>query len=138
MRVGVLFFSESNRDKLLNITKALAAGIESQGHQVDIIDGSRDVNSKLTIYGYLVVGTAATNTFGGKIPEKLPFFLSNAGMVSGKRSFAFIIKSGLRLTKTLKKLMQIMEHEGMYLKNSDIINSPEEAEEIGKRLHISQ
>jgi hypothetical protein len=30
-----------------------------------------------------------------------------------------------------------MEHEGMYLKKSDVISSTEEASLIGKNLHIS-
>jgi len=32
--------------------------------------------------------------------------------------------------------MKGMEKEGMFLKYSTILNSPQEAEEIGKRLHI--
>jgi hypothetical protein len=32
--------------------------------------------------------------------------------------------------------MRNMEKEGMYLKYSSVLNSPQEAEEIGKRLHI--
>jgi menaquinone-dependent protoporphyrinogen IX oxidase len=136
MRVGIVFFPEKQRDKLLNISKGLAQGIEAQGHHADIIDGQRDVNTKLTIYSYIVIGTVATNAIGGKIPDAVSSFLSNAGMVTGKRCLAFIINSGLRTTKTLKALMSAMEHEGMYLKNSEIIGSPAEAEEIGKKLHI--
>jgi hypothetical protein len=30
-----------------------------------------------------------------------------------------------------------MEGEGMFLKNSDVLRSSVEAEEVGKRLHIS-
>jgi hypothetical protein len=138
MRVGIVFFYDKNRDKLLQISKGLAQGIESQGHHVDLIDGKQDVNTKLTIYGYIAVGTEATSTFGGSIPEGVNNFLGNAGMVTGKRSFAFILKSGLRKTKTLFKLMQAMEHEGMFLKTSEIITSAEEAQEIGIKLHISK
>jgi hypothetical protein len=58
-------------------------------------------------------------------------------MISGKKSFAFILKKGMRLTKTLRELMAAMEHEGMFVKYSEILSSPEEAEVIGKRLHIS-
>lgn len=138
MRVGIIFFSKNNRDKLLKITKGLASGMESQGHQVDIIDGDRDVNTKLTIYSDIAVGTAGTTMFGGKIPESIKSFLDNAGVVTGKRSFAFVLNTGLRKIKTLTKLMKVMEHEGMYLKNSDIISTEEEAAEIGKRLHINK
>ena len=135
MRVAVIFFAGLKRDKLVEISRALAKGLESQGHHVDLIDGDRDVNTKLTIYGYIAVGTSAVSFIGGKIPEKVPSFLANSGIVSGKRSFAYVAKAGIRIVKTMSKLMQTMEHEGMYLKYSEVLSSPEEAEAIGKRLH---
>jgi Trp operon repressor len=57
-------------------------------------------------------------------------------MVAGKRSFAFITKNVFGAPKALVRLMKNMEKEGMFLKYSSILNSPQEAEEIGKRLHI--
>ena len=135
MKVAILFFPVANRQKLLSLARGLSKGLEKQGHQVDIIDGSRDVNSKLTIYGYIAVGTSTTTLLGGKIPEIVSRFLANSGIVSGKRCFAFILKKGLRTEKTLSRLMKTMEQEGMYLKYSDVISSEEEAVEIGKKLH---
>jgi hypothetical protein len=136
MRVAVVFFEGKNREKTLGIARALAQGIESQGHQVDIIDGDHDVNSKLTIYQYIAYGTSAINYFGGKIAEKALKFVGGAGVVAGKRSFAFAVKGGMRITKTLSAIMKVMEQEGMYLKYSEVLSSPTEAEAIGKRLHI--
>ena len=51
MRIAVVFFEGKNRKRLLALAQALAKGIETQGHQVDVIDGAHDINSKLTIYG---------------------------------------------------------------------------------------
>jgi hypothetical protein len=136
MRVAVVFVPQSKRDKLLEISKALAGGIESQGHRVDLVDGSRDVNTKLTVYEYIAVGTEVTSSFGGKIPEKVAEYLKSSGMVSGKRSFAFVLKSSFGATKGLQSLMKVMEGEGMYLKFSEILTSAPEAHEIGKRLSI--
>ncbi len=136
MRTAVIFFSGKNRDRILNLSKALARGIEAQGHQVDIIDGDRDINTKLTIYQYIAIGTEAISFIGGKIPEKIARFLASAGMVSGKRCFAFVAKTPLGSQKALSRLMKQMESEGMYLKYSEIFNSQIEAEEVGKRLHI--
>ena len=138
MRVAVVFFTEKSREKLINISKSLAEGIKSQGHQVDLIDGDRDVNTRLTIYKYIAVGTEAVTSIGGKIPEKVAVFLSAAGVVSGKRCFAFILKKFFGSTKALFRLMKGMEKEGMFLKYSEIIQSDVEAEEIGKRLQVAQ
>jgi flavodoxin len=136
MRTAVVFFSTTSRDRILGLAKGLAKGIEGQGHQADIIDGDRDVNAKLTIYQYLAIGTEPASGFGGKIPEKVSQFIGSSGMVSGKRSFAFVSKNTFGAGKALSRLMRSMEQEGMFIKNSAIIASAAEAEEIGKRLHI--
>jgi menaquinone-dependent protoporphyrinogen IX oxidase len=136
MRTAVVFFATNARDRILNIARSLARGIESQGHQVDIIDGNHDVNAKLTMYQYIAVGTEPLSNFSGKVPEKVGHYLSSSGMVAGKRCFAFVTKNVFGAAKALGRLMKGMEKEGMFLKYSTILNSPQEAEEIGKRLHI--
>jgi hypothetical protein len=136
MRVAVVFIAEKSRDKLMNLAKAVAKGIESQGHQVDVLDGTRDAGTtKLTIYNYVAVGTEPVS-IGGKIADRVAQFLSSAGMVSGKRCFAFVPKTFLGSTRALVRLMQAMEKEGMFLKSSEILQSAVEAEEIGKRLRL--
>lgn len=137
MRVAVVFVPGSNRDKLLSISKALAKGIESNGHRVEIVDAGRDVNTKLTIFEYIAVGTQPITFFTGKVPDRLSMFLKNSGMVVGKKSFAFTIKKGLGTDKALSRTMKTMEAEGMFLRFSEILSSEVEAEEIGKRLKIS-
>ena len=137
MRVAVVYFSNKKRKKLSVLSDALADGIRSQGHQVDVINGDLDVNSKLTVYNYIALGAESLNFFGGKIPAKTAFFLSGSGLIRGKKSYAFLLRSSLRPQKSLNKLMYTMEHEGMYLKKSDVISSTEEASLIGKNLHIS-
>lgn len=136
MRAAVVFVSLDKRDKLLEISRALGAGIEAQGHSVEIIDGARDVNARLTVYEYVAVGTEITSAFGGKIPPRVSEFLKNAGTVAGKRSFAFVLKHSFGAAKGLQRLMKTMEGEGMFLKFSEILSSAPEAVEIGKRLRI--
>ena len=63
-------------------------------------------------------------------------FLAAAGSVAGKKSYAFIPKATFGAAKALAALMKCMEGEGMFLKSSDILRSPAEAEEIGKRLRM--
>jgi flavodoxin len=136
MRIAVVFFPTSQRDKLREVSKALASGIEGQGHRIDLIDGSRDVNTKLTIYEYIAVGVEVPTFFGTKIPDAVKRFLSESGIVAGKRSFAFVLKKPFGAGKALGRLMKTMESEGMFLKLSDVLSSAEEAREIGKRLII--
>jgi menaquinone-dependent protoporphyrinogen IX oxidase len=137
MRVAVVFFSGQNRNKLMGLAQAIARGVGAQGNQVDTFDGARDGNVKLTIYQYVVVGAEPIGNFGGKIPESVRNFLASSGAVSGKRSYAFVSKATFGAAKSLSALMKCMEGEGMLIKSSDILRSPAEAEEIGKRLHVS-
>jgi flavorubredoxin len=135
MRVGVVFFADRNRQGLMALARGLGAGIESQGHQVEVIDGIRDVNTKLTSHQYTVVGTESLS-ITGKIPARVGPFLASAGMIQGKRCYAFVAKSFLGSSRALIKLMRAMEHEGMYLKNSGVLKSPEEARAIGAHLRV--
>jgi len=137
MRIAVVFFEGKNRKRLLALAQALARGIETQGHQVDLIDGAHDINSKLTIYRYVAVGGESITTFTGKIPEVVTRYLKNAGMISGKRCYAFVCKSPISANRALQRIMKAMEGEGMFLKNSGVLNSEVEAQEVGRRLHIS-
>jgi len=135
MRVAVLYFKNGS-EKVKKIAVKLARGIESQGHQVSLFDAETDSDTKLTIYEYIIVGTTPNSYFSSKLPEKIGVFLRNAGKVSGTKSYAFIVKKGLFVSKSLHILMKIMEKEGMFLKISDEIRSEEDAEFIGKKLHI--
>ncbi|TVR31865.1 MAG: hypothetical protein EA404_08900 [Spirochaetaceae bacterium] len=136
MRVAAVFVPGKNRDRLLEVTKSLARGIEAQGHQVDLIDAGRDFNSKLSVYQYIALGTEQTTFFGGRIPSRIGEFLKNAGVVGGKKTFAFVIKKPVGAGKALSRLMKVMEGEGMFIRFSDVVRSAAEAEIIGKRLQI--
>ncbi len=142
MRAAVVFFSPASptgsRGRLLELARALARGIESQGHTVDLIDGYRDTQAKLTMYQYIAIGVEPASSFGGKIPERVGQFLGSSGLVSGKRSFAFVPKNLIGSGRALSRLMKSMEKEGMYLKNSQVFATPQEAKETGRKLHIQR
>lgn len=137
MRVAVIFFSGKNRDRMMSLAKALGRGVEKQGNQVDVYDGAKDTNVKLTMYHYVAVGAEPIGTFGGKIPDTVKPFLASTGMVAGKKCYAFVPKAFLGSEKSLAALMKSMESEGMLLKSSDVLRSPPEAEEVGSRLRVT-
>jgi hypothetical protein len=136
MRIAVVFYPTKNRDKLLAVSTKLAQGLEQQGHQVTVVDASRDVNTKLTMFEYICVGSQGTAFFKGRVPEELRRYLAGSGIVAGKRSFAFVIKSGLSTLRALSRLMHEMESEGMFLKYSDVLTGEGDAFEAGKRLKV--
>jgi menaquinone-dependent protoporphyrinogen IX oxidase len=137
MRVAVVYFAPRSRSRAIPMAKALATGIEAQGHQVDLIDGLSDQNKKLIIYQYVAIGTEQTSLLG-KIHEKIGYFLASQGSVQGKKGFAFVVKKQIGAPRALLRLMAAMEKEGMLVKNSEIFFSQAQAMETGKYLHIEK
>ena len=137
MQVCVLYAGRTREsDRLSGLAKAVAKGIETQGHQVDVINMYEE-GVRLTIYDYVVIGSEPVSFFSAQVPQQISAFLAQAGTVSGKRCFAFI-SGGLRKGKALQNLMKAMEHEGMYLRLSDIITKKDAAEAIGKHLNVER
>ncbi|MBA7512758.1 hypothetical protein ES705_04766 [subsurface metagenome] len=87
MKVAVVFFSSNNRERLLNLSRALGRGVESQGHQVDIVDGNHDINTKLTIYRYIAVGVEHDQSFCLISMAWIYFFLTKAGKTAIRNIF---------------------------------------------------
>ena len=136
MRVAVVCAAGRNREKLLNLGRCLARGIMAQGHQVDIVDATTQRDARLPSYQYIAVGSEGTTLFTGKLPEVTARFLKAAGTVAGKRSYAFVLKGRIGYQRALLRLMQAMESEGMYLKNSGVLATDAEAEAVGQRLRV--
>lgn len=137
MRVAIVYF-ESGCTEVLKTAKSLAEGIISGDNMVDLINGETDSYKKLTAYQYIVIGASPISFFTGEISEKVGEYLNSSGMLSGKRSYAFIRKKGLGSTKALRNLMMEMEKEGMMIKISDVLYSTAEAKSAGQRLHIKK
>ena len=135
MRVAVVF-CRNGCEKVRKVADSLAKGIEQQGHEVQLVDLEREVDTKLTLFEYLLIGSVTNSQFTSQISRKISDFLRQAGSISGRKSYAFIVKKGLFPNKALRRLMEIMEKEGMILKISDVIPTVEAAESIGKKLHI--
>ena len=134
MRAGVVFFAEKKKSAMIEIARGLAKGLEAAGHRVDIIDGLEDSNVRLTMFEYIAVGCESLSFFTGRISDRIPSFLANSGMISGKRSFAFAIRHPFSARRALSRVMKCMEKEGMYLKFSDVLLSASHAESVGRNL----
>jgi menaquinone-dependent protoporphyrinogen IX oxidase len=137
MNVCIIVLNHRHSKKLSEIAEALASGIRVNGHRVDVIDGITDTGKKISFYDHICVGTDAPGILGGKVHKSVGAFLGQCGTIGGKKSFAFMHKGGLRRMKSMRMLMDRMEHEGMFIKLSEFISSTQEAEVIGKRLNIN-
>jgi hypothetical protein len=133
MRIAVVS-APSRRQSPPDYVQALAKGMESMGHRIDVIDAWTGNGMCLPGYEYIVIVSEPISFFSAKIPEMLPKFLSMGSGIGGKKSAAFIKKRGLRNSKTLINLMNAMEKEGMVVNWSDILFNAPHAEAMGKRI----
>jgi hypothetical protein len=113
---------------------ALAKGMSKMGHQVDVIDAWTEDGMRLPAYEYITVVTQPVSFLSGKIPANVSKILSAGSSLVGKKSAAFIKKSGLFSNRALVNLMKVMEKEGMKVNWSDILFNPPHAEAMGKYI----
>jgi hypothetical protein len=113
---------------------SLAKGMESMGHRVDIVDAWTEDGFKLPAYEYIAVITEPSSVLSGKIPPLAAKILAAGSTLAGKKSAAFIKKTGLFSSRALANLMKAMEKEGMVINWSELLFNAPHAEAIGKRF----
>ncbi|MDR2630582.1 MAG: hypothetical protein LBC60_06645 [Spirochaetaceae bacterium] len=133
MRIAVIS-APAARKAVPDYVTALAKGMESMGHRVDVLDAWTEDGFRLPGYEYIVVTAEPVSLIGGKLPEVIPKILAAGSSLGGKKSAAFLKKNSPFTTKALSNLMRAMEKEGMLVNWSDIILSPAQAEFLGKRI----
>ena len=134
MRIAVVS-APGQRKGVPEYVKSLAKGMESMGHRVDIIDAWTEDGFRLPGYEYIAVCAEAVSLWGGKMPDVLTKVLGAGSGLVGKRSAAFLKKTGpIFITKALSNLMKAMEKEGMLVNWSEILLNAAQAEALGKRI----
>jgi hypothetical protein len=133
MRIAVVS-APAARKEPPDYVKALVKGMESMGHRVDIIDMWTEDGMKLPGYEYIAVVAEPVSAFSGKIQPKIAKILSAGSSVAGRKSAAFVKKTGLFTSRTIANLMKAMEKEGMVVNWSDILFNGPHAEAIGKQI----
>jgi len=137
IRAAVLYFARPGQtSRLKALAEALGRGMQKQGAQVDVINGVQNRDTKLTGYHYIAVGCDVRSLFKGVLPPELAPALGNGGIVTGKKSFAFVAPAPLGSNATLTKLMKALEHEGMLLRFSELLTKPDQAQALGQCLKL--
>ena len=125
----------AQRKGIPDYVRALAKGMESMGHRVDILDAWTEDGFRLPGYEYIAVCAEPASGWGGKMPETLSKVLGAGSGLVGKKSAAFLKKTGpFFVNKAFYTLMKAMEKEGMTINWSEIILSVPQAEALGKRV----
>jgi menaquinone-dependent protoporphyrinogen IX oxidase len=133
MRIAVIS-APAARKEPPDYVRSFAKGMESMGHRVDIVDAWTEDGFKLPGYEYIAVAAEPVSIFSGKIQPNIAKLLAAGSSLSGKKSGAFIKKTGLFSSRALANLMKVMEKEGMVVNWSDILFNGPHAEAMGKYI----
>ena len=133
MRIAVVS-APARRQPPPDYVRSLAKGMELMGHRVEVIDAWTDDGMRLPGCEYIALAAEPVSFFSAKIPDVVTKILSAGSSLAGKKSAAFVKKTGLRINRTLFNLMKAMEKEGMQINWSDILFNPPHAEAMGKRI----
>jgi hypothetical protein len=133
MRIAVVSAPGIKR-QVPDYVQAFAKGMESMGHQVDIVDAWTDDGIKLPGYEYIAIVAEPISFFSRKIPDNIAKVLAAGSSLVGKKGAAFLKKKGIFANSTLVNLMKIMEKEGMRVNWSDFLFDAPHAEAMGKRI----
>ena len=133
MRIAVVS-APSQRKSPPDYVQALVKGMEAMGHRVELIDAWTDDGMRLGGCEYIAIAAESVSFFSAKLPEVLPRILSAGSGLGGKKSAAFVKKSGINPGRVLANLMRAMEKEGMMVNWSDILLNAPHAEAMGKRI----
>ena len=133
MRIAIVSATAVKKD-IPDYVASLAKGMESMGHRVDIVDVWKEDGMRLPGYEYIAVAAETISPFSGKLPPLVSKVLSAGSSLVGKKSAAFIKKTGLFSNRALANLMKAMEKEGMRINWSDILFNAPHAEAMGKKI----
>ena len=133
MRIAVVSAPSAKKEPP-DYVQSLVKGMQSMGHRVDIVDVWTEDGYKLPGYEYIVVAAEPISVLSGKIPPNISKMLATGSSLAGKKSAAFIKKTGIFSGRALANLMRAMEKEGMIVNWSDILFNGPHAEAMGKRI----
>lgn len=134
MRLLILHFLDSKNNKHKKILENLEASAANNGHQVTVIDAKDAENMHFAMYEYVTIVTNSAKLFGAKLPEHMSEILSQHGTLSGVKGCSLVVKGGFSSEKMSRLSMHAMEKEGMKIDYFQIIESPDHAKAIGKKL----
>jgi len=133
MRIAVVS-APAARGDIPDYVRTLAKGMSMMGHHVDIVNAWTEDGMRLPGYEYIAVVSEPVSFLSGKIPVIVSKVLTAGSSLVGKKSAAFVRKTGLFNSRALSNLMKAMEKEGMRVNWSDILFNSSHAEAMGKHI----
>lgn len=137
-KVAVVYYASKTDSKIEKFSKALAEGLQEQGDTVGVFNLRLADDFRAALYEYVCFGSEAESFFSSKIPASFGKRLEQLSNLEGKRAMAFSEKKLFFPVKLSNRLMKIVESQGVFLRNTAIFDSVEEAKLFGTKLITSK
>ena len=134
MHIGIVYSVE--KKVIEKLAQELKRGLEEQGHTVFMFSDNADNFRGLAGCRYLFVGSYVTSAFKPHTPRRLNEALNKVPGFDGKKSIAFIPRSGMGERKALLALMNDMERQGCFMIDQRSFSSEKEAFEFGRTISL--
>jgi hypothetical protein len=125
MRIGI---SVLGSKRLSRTAEAVRSSLAELGNDAVLVS---DLPYSLSAYDFLIFMTEAKGMFGGLL-DAVPQMLAKEEGLMGKRCLAMLRKGGLRSGYTLRKFMEVLEHEGLLVVEGEIFPDVKAAVQIAQ------
>ena len=135
MRALIVYSGQSRR--IQAIVEAISSVIQSKGDEVKEVKAERGsgATTSLFIYDLVYVGSPVLGFWGGKFPEPLASYIKNSSGLEGKKTVVFVTPRVIGVTRTLKRIMKLLEEKGSIVIAFRTIKNLPQAKDFGKILY---
>ena len=118
------------------IVEVISSAIQSKGDEVKEVKAERSGEvTSLFIYDLVYVGSPVLGFWGGKFPEPLASYIKNSSGLEGKKTVVFVTPRAIGATRTLKRIMKLLEEKGSIVIAFRTIKNLPQAKDFGKILY---
>ncbi len=118
------------------IVEVISSAIQSKGDEVKEVKAERSGEvTSLFIYDLVYVGSPVLGFWGGKFPEPLASYIKNSSGLEGKKTAVFVTPRVIGVTRTLRRIMKLLEGKGSIVIAFRTIKNLPQAKDFGKILY---
>ena len=137
MRAIVIYSGQSPRMKA--IVQAISSAIRKSGNDVEEVRAEQGEGiSSLYIYDLIYVGSPVLGFWGGKFPKSLTLYIKKCSGLEGKKAAVFVAPRIIGVTRTLRRIMKVLEEKGSIVTAFRAIKNLSQATDFGNMLSRAQ
>ncbi len=133
VRALVLYSAQGD---LEGLARAVVAGLEKAGFRAEAVRADARSGGPIAVglFDLICVGSPVIGTFGGQVAGDLGDVVRRMTRAEGKQAAAFVRPRLFGTTAALRRLMHLMEEQGLVIRDFAALRSVRDAQAFGQRL----